>query len=317
MLLRLFVLLFLGVLGGESLSCSACKGALWHTPGMTDLAVPQTTSRREWLARLRLGYRLQDERTVLARREHFGPLRVQRPFYPEGPGVCHTYILHPPAGIVAGDRLEIDLDVGSGAHAVITTPGATRWYRCGAGSAHQSTRLAAAAGACLEWLPQEQILYRGARATTRLHVDLASGARFLGWEVTCLGRTAAGERFDAGELRQQVEIYRQGVCLWQERTSLDGGSRLMTSPAGLRGCPVSGLLLAAGLDAGPALVAACRAVPVAEDALCGVTALPGVLAVRYLGHSAERVQHHFRALWALLRPSLVQRAACAPRIWAT
>ena len=284
---------------------------------MTDLAAPPTTSPREWLAHLRLGYALRDGRTVLARREHVGPLRVQRPFYPESPDVCHTYIVHPPAGIVAGDRLEIDLHVGAGAHALITTPGAAKWYRSGAGRAYQSARVAVAGDGCVEWLPQEQILYRGARAMTGLHVDLAGGARFLGWEISCLGRIAAGERFDAGELRQHVEISREGVCLWQERTCLAGGSRLMSSPAGLRGCPVSGLLLAAGLDAEPALLAACRAVAVEEDALRGVTALPGVLAVRYAGHSAERAQHHFRALWALLRPALVRRTVCPPRIWMT
>jgi len=291
--------------------------ALWHTPGVTSLASPPTPSRQEWLARLRLGYARHDDRTVLARREHLGPLRVQRPFYPEGPGVCHTYVVHPPAGIVAGDRLEIDLHVDAGAHALITTPGAAKWYRSGGGWATQTARIAVAAGGCLEWLPQEQILYRGARASTRLHVDLARDARFLGWEITCLGRTAAGERFEAGELRQQLEVSREDSRLWEERAWLQGGSGLLTSPAGLRGCPVSGLLLAVGLESEPAVVADCRAIAAEDGALCGVTTLPGVLAARYLGHSVQRAQHYFRALWGILRPSLVQRAACAPRIWTT
>ena len=76
-----------------------------------------------WRAELALDYRLQDGRTVLARR-HRGPLQVQKALYPEGQGLCHTLLIHPPGGIAGGDSLSIDVAVQSGAQALITTPGA-------------------------------------------------------------------------------------------------------------------------------------------------------------------------------------------------
>ena len=272
---------------------------------------------REWLARLRLGYALRGACTTLVRREHLGPLRVQRPFYPEGPEVCHTYLLHPPAGIAAGDRIEAAVSVEEGAHVLLTTPGAAKWYRSAGAWATQDVEISVGADASIEWLPQETILFCGARAAAGLRVDLAPGATFLGWEITCLGRVAAGERFAAGHFRQQMQIVQTGVCRWHERGDLVGGSRLLTSPVGLRGCPISGLLLAAGGDAGNELIAACRAIGVEPGALCGITAMPGVLAVRYLGQSSERAMRYFRALWGVLRPAMLRRPACPPRIWAT
>lgn len=284
---------------------------------MTDLASPAAQLRTEWPARLRLDYARRGERTVIAHREHTGPLRVQRPFYPEGPEVCHTILLHPPGGIAGGDQLELALSAGGGAHAVLTTPGATKWYRSSGPRATQRIALRAEEGACLEWLPQEAIVFRGARASSALRVDLAPTAIFIGWDICCLGRVASGERFDAGELRQHIEIVRAGTPLWHERARLEAGGRLLTSSAGMAGCPVSGLLLAATPQASGELLATCRAVPVDSAARAGVSALPGVLAVRYLGHSAEAARHYFRALWQVLRPGLVRRAACTPRIWFT
>ena len=287
---------------------------------MTDLASPVSQLERahqEWLARLRLGYARVAGRTALVRREHLGPLRVQRPFYPEGPEVCHAYLIHPPAGIAAGDRIEAEVHLAAGAHALITTPGAAKWYRSAGEWATQDVQLTVGPDACLEWLPQEAILFRGARAAMQLRVDLTPGALFLGWEITCFGRTASGERFDDGELRQRIDVAISGSPLWHEQTRLEGGARLFRSPAGLRGYPVTGLLLAAGRDVGAHLLDACRAIRSGDDALCGVSTMPGVLAARYLGRSTEDARHYFRALWRVLRPELVHRPACAPRIWNT
>lgn len=287
---------------------------------MSDVAVsaaPPHSLSREWLGRLQLDYALRDARTAIVRREHIGPLRVQRPFYPEGPEVCHTYLLHPPGGVAGGDRIELSVRVAESARALLTTPGAAKWYRSLDRWARQNIDIAAGPGASIEWLPHETIVFRGARAQTRLRVELAPGATFLGWDITCLGRVAGGERFDTGHLRQHNEVLYAGTCCWHERADLEGGSRLLDSPVGMRGCPVTGLLLAAGRDVGSDLIAACRAVEVSGEALCGITTLPGVLAARYLGHSSEQAMHYFRALWGMLRPALVHRPACRPRIWNT
>ena len=271
----------------------------------------------EWQARLSLEYERREARTVLARRTHLGPLVVQRPFYPEGPDVCHTIIVHPPAGIAGGDRLETSVHVGPGAHVVMTTPGATKWYRCNGPGSSQDTALTVAEGACLEWLPQETIVFRGARAAASLSVQLAPHGLFIGWDIACFGRLASGERFDQGVVRQMNDIVQDGRLLWTERVLLEGGSRLLDSAAGLRGCPVSAVLLAAGRGASAELVQACRQLTVEEGAMCGVTALPSLLVARYLGHSTEAAHRYLCAAWTLLRRGWLGREACPPRIWNT
>jgi urease accessory protein len=270
-----------------------------------------------WRARLELGYEHQDGTTRLTSRRHTGPLVVQKPFYPEGPEVCHSIVLHPPAGIAGGDRLEIDLTVSYGARALITTPGATKWYRSAGPTAEQNVRMQIAEGASLEWLLQENIVFDQSRVHMRTLVNLAPGAHYIGWDVTRLGRTASGERFDAGELRSRTEILRAGRRLWGDYARFEGGAGLLQSPAGLAGYPIMGTLLAAGLDIERGLLDACRAVATEGDARFGVTTLPGVLAARFLGHSTEAARGYFVALWRLLRPALIGREASVPRIWAT
>ncbi len=280
-----------------------------------NLADPITTS---WQARLALDFERRDTATILARREHYGPLRVQKALYPEGEAVCHAIVLHPPSGIAGGDQLEISVDVGPGAHALLTTPGAGKWYRSAGAWAGQQLEFNVAAGATLEWLPQESIVFDGARADMQSKVKLAADARFIGWEVLCLGRRAAGERFERGEMRLATRIERAGKPVWLERGGLVGGTNLLASPAGLAGYSVNGTLLALGPGLDASLLAACRNIAAAEaGARQGISLLPDVLVARYLGHSSEAARHWFAALWQVLRPALLGRAAQIPRIWNT
>jgi urease accessory protein len=271
-----------------------------------------------WHARLDLAFARREAATRLVRRQHVGPLRVQKPLYPEGPALCHALILHPPAGIVGGDALEIDLCIGADAQALLTTPGAGKWYRSAGAQATQRIGITVAAGGSAEWLPQESIVFSGAKAQMTTTVDLAPGARFIGVETLCLGRRASGERFDAGQLRLATDITRDGQPLWHERGRIDGGSPLLDTPVGLAGFSVCSTLLAAGNDLTPEVLAACRAVqPREPGALSGVTALPQLFVGRYLGHSAEAARHWFIDLWSVLRPALIGREAATPRIWNT
>ena len=271
-----------------------------------------------WRANLDLRFARRGAATVLTQRRHNGPLRVQKALYPEGDAVCHAILLHPPAGIAGGDELAIGVAVETQAHALLTTPGAGKWYRSAAPWASQTVKFEVAAGASLEWLPQETIFFTGCRAAMHNCITLAEGARYLGWDVWCLGRTASGERFDQGELRVATDIHLAGTPLWIEQGHLNGGSPLLQSPAGLAGRSVCGTLLAAGADIAPALLAACRALrPVETDALHGITVLPRLLVARYLGHSSEAARAWFIELWRLLRPVLTGREAQLPRIWST
>jgi urease accessory protein len=271
-----------------------------------------------WKARLRLDYERRAGKTVLAHREHEGPLRVQRDLYPEGPATCHTIVLHPPGGVAGGDRLELDVTVGAGGAALLTTPGAGKWYRC-AKERPSAQRLGfrVRAGASLEWLPQETIVFDAAHAHMETAVDLDAGASYVGWEILCLGRQAAHERFASGSLRLATEIRREGVPLWIERGHLAGGSRLLDSPVGLDAKTVTATLIAAGPEVSAQTLALCRAVDAGANARAGITRLPGVLIARWLGDSGEDARSHFLKLWGLLRPALRGAPAHAPRIWAT
>jgi len=275
------------------------------------------TAEATWQARLALEYSLQSGRSVLAGREHSGPLLVQKALYPEGDAVCHSIIVHPPGGIAAGDTLMLELNLREGAAALLTTPGAGKWYKSAGREASLAQVFDIGRGATLEWLPQPAIVFDAARAQIRTVVRLHEEALYLGWDLTCMGRTASGERFGSGELRQRTEVSQQGRRLWCEYARLAGDDPMLASPAGLDGRTVSATLLAAGKEIAPALLEQCRRVAPAEQAHTGITVLPRVLLARYLGASSEAAMQYFIALWSLLRPALTGRAAVSPRIWAT
>ncbi len=272
---------------------------------------------RSWRAELALHYERRGPRTVLAERRHDGPLAVQKPLYPEGDAVCHTIILHPPAGIAGGDELDIRCDAAEGAHVLLTTPGAGKWYRSAGPWARQRLGFRVKTGACLEWLPQETIVFDGALGDMASQIDLASGARYIGWEILCLGRTGSGERYDHGNCRLHTEIRRDGKLLWFEKGSVEAGGRIGASPAGLGGHSVCATMIACGDPIDAALLAQCRE-QTADDTGIAMTLLPGpLLVIRHLGDSGAAARRHFEKLRACLRPALTGRTAVEPRIWRT
>jgi urease accessory protein len=276
---------------------------------------PDPIAAQGWCAELALGFARRGERTVLASRRHDGPLVVQKPLHPEGPEVCHAIVVHPPAGIAGGDRLSLLADVAEGGHALLTTPGAAKWYRSSGSAAEQGIAVDVHDGAALEWLPQESIVYDGAVASLATQVRLRGSAAFLGWELVCLGRTASGERFEHGSLALATTIERDGRPIWIERGVLTAGARLAASPAGLDSHPVFGTFVAT-LSADRSTLDRLRQLA-PRSGEGAVTAMPEVAVVRYLGGSTEAARAYFRAAWEVLRPPTVGRAAAAPRIWST
>jgi urease accessory protein len=272
---------------------------------------PSTDTPRGWPASLNLRFAARAGRTVIAERAHRGPLQVQRAFYPEGPELCHVYLLHPPGGLVGGDELAVEVRVETGARALVTTPAAGKVYRSDGRRASQRQRLTVAGGS-LEWLPQETIVFDGARVELETRVDIEDGT-FVGWEILCLGRPAAGERFARGVCRQRVELWRAGKPLCLERACHEGA--VLGARWGLRGAPVTGTLLATPV---PDDLAELRAlVQLPDGDLASATRIGDVLVCRYLGGSAERARAHFARLWAAVRPKLLGRGEVPPRIWLT
>lgn len=265
-----------------------------------------------WRARLRLALQAQGGRTVVAERQHEGPLVVQRPFYPEGP-VCHVYIVHPPGGVAGGDQLTLEVEAQPGAQCVLTTPSATKIYRSfGARESRVEQRLSAH-DATLEWLPQETIVFRGAHTRLATRVELTGRARFIGWEILCLGRPACAEQFDLGTIALDFELSHDGRPLLRDRLRLRGADASREAQWGLGGAAVLGTLLLYPADA--TQLACARDAGTQGDLAC--TLVDGVLLLRMRAQQGETVRNEFERLWAALRPAFSGSVARSPRIWAT
>lgn len=265
-----------------------------------------------WQAELRLRFARRGARTYLAHRQHVGPLIVQRTFHPE-PHACHAYIVHPPGGVVGGDRLRLDVEVEQGAHALLTTPAAAKFYRSN-GSVAQQTQTILVNRGSVEWLPQETIFYRDAQVRSETLVRVSADAKFIGWDIPCLGLPARDEPFDSGTLRLHLELWLQNVPLLIDRLRIEGASEARTALWGLAGYDAIGTLLAYPADR--ALVELARST-IAEQAEFTVTLVDRVLVCRCVSNQAAHVRAVFIKMWQALRPPMLNCPAVLPRIWAT
>lgn len=272
-----------------------------------------------WHARLDLDYLHEGGRSV-ARFAHSGPLRILQSLYPEGEGICHNVLVHPPGGLVGGDTLDISVTAGAGAHGLITTPGATRFYTSQGEQALQHTRITLADGARLEWLPLEAICHSGCLAENRLSMTLAPTAEMIGWDVTALGLPNANQPFVQGSFRQHIEV--PGV--WLERGRLDAtDTRLMDGKLGLAGrrCMASIFFVAgAKLDRqrrDEALDIARTVIDAHElkDTAGATSPNTQVVVVRTLAPLVEPAMNLMRQVWSAWRGHFWQHKAPPPRIW--
>jgi urease accessory protein len=301
---------------------------LVHCPPVLKTADPLLSAPPEstWDARLSLRLERRGAFTRLVGNQHHGPLYVQKPFLPEGGGVPHIYILHPPGGLVSGDRLEIDVHAGPGASALFTTPGAARIYRARPGSQRNQlalTSLHVADGAGIEWLPAETIVFPGAATRIETQFHLASrNSRLIAWDMVSLGLPARGEGFERGSFCQRLRIDIAGRPAVIDGLVVDAGTRdVLRSPAGLSGHPVLGWCIAGpwstprqagGLDP---VVEALRSET--HGVTAGITVLNDFLLLRLLADSVMTTRDHLQRAWSWIRPLLLDREAVAPRIWNT
>lgn len=303
-----------------------------------------------WHGNLNLVFALADDKTVLSQNQVQAPLKVLRPFYPEGSDVCHSVILHTAGGVVGGDRLDLNFHLEQKAKALITTGSAGKIYRSNGLQAKQNIQIQVEADACLEFLPQETIVFDGAIYRQDLRVELAPKSCWLGWEITRFGRSARGERFLHGEWRSHTEVWQQGNPLWIDRQWLPGNEEIINSPHGLAGQSVVASLVWIGEPVSPEIVETARnlwtktlktqkhppsdTLPSLQHASCynggnprnalappasspsiGVTRLGCGLLCRYRGSSTAVVKSWFMDVWQMLRLSFLARPRCIPRVW--
>ena len=278
------------------------------------IPTPSQNTSSSWKARLELGFAPRGSRTALTHRLQRGPLAVQRPFYPED-DLCHIYLLHPPGGVVGGDQLDIEVKVEPEGHALITNPGATKFYASAGHTALQNQRIDVASGASLEWLPQENIFFPGAICQLKTDIQLTADSRFIGWDIQCLGRPVNQERFDIGRLDIALNLSIEHHPKLMERLRISEPEAI-NNPANLRGLPVNATLLATPADKD--LLAALRQnLQPVKQGVTGLTLLDNLLVARYLGESTEEARNHFIDIWKQIRPTVIERSPCPPRIWAT
>jgi urease accessory protein len=268
-----------------------------------------------WKARLELGYAHRDGRTLPVHRRHEGPLRVQKHFEPE-PGLCEHILVHPPAGLAGGDELDLDLRLGPSSRVRITTPGATKWYRSEGIPAFQRVHARLDKDSALEWLPEPQILFSGARARVSLRFDLHPSSRLIAWDVTVFGRKAGDLPFEVGDLQSRLDVLIDGESAFTDRLVLTAGDPLFRSPLGLDHHDVLGTLLLVGPPLRATVLEEARALR-PEGLSLGLTQLPSVLVVRLLSNASELATRHLKDLWTLFRPHLLGAPARPCRIWST
>lgn len=271
-----------------------------------------------WEAHLQLGLVQKNKKSLLNKRRHVGPLTLQRPFYPENDGTCHLYILHPPGGVAGGDSLQLDLVCEESTSTLVTTPGASKFYQSNGFTAWQKQNLSVKKSACLEWLPQEMILFDGSNVNSATKVQLESSSTFIGWEIVSLGRPACLEEFSTGVFKQSFEIWRDNKPLLIDSINIKDRTEVFTGLWGLQSKPVMGLMTMVNPDAKP-LQQAKEMVQekIKDHAHMSVSVMGDVLVCRCLDSNSMSIRDQFIEIWKLTRPIISNKQPCEPRIWAT
>jgi len=283
----------------------------------------QLTAPAPWRAQARLRFETTGGADGATRHQGgaTAPLKIQRAFA-AADGRCQLPLLHTGGGLVGGDELAIEADLGAGSRALITSVAAQKVYgtvgrsrRVPAGSwTHQTLDFRLAAGADLEWLPQELVVFRDGLFQQTCRVELADGASWLGAEVVRLGRSADGETLGSGRWRSLLEIRRQGQWELVDRLELGGAS--LESPHGLGGQPVfASLVWAAPGPVGEPLLEACRAERHGLEGTMACGRLERGLVARYRGRSTQAARFWFTRIWARIRAERGLAAPVLPRVW--
>lgn len=219
-----------------------------------------------------------------------------------------------------GDTLDIQVSVAEGAHGLVSTPGATRFYKSGGQAATQQVVATLGPGARLEWLPLEAIAYNDCEATNRAIFNLAHGAELITWDVTALGLPNSNLAFKQGYFQQHIEI----PGIWLERGNIKGDElRWLNSPLGLAGQKCLGsLIFAAGSSIDSQRIS--QALDAAREVIdahplrlqAGMTAAhPQVIVLRVMSPLVEPTMDLFKKVWAVWRHTLWGLPSTPPRIW--
>jgi urease accessory protein len=262
-----------------------------------------------------LSFIRRDGATRVADLYQRAPLRVLFPA--EGDlGLATGIVATTSGGLVGGDRLDITVDVGDGAGALVTAQAAEKIYRSPGADCDVRLALTAGAGAWLEWLPQETILFDGARLRRNNSVAIEQGGRVLAGEILVFGRRASGERLNSGFIHEAWQVRRHGRLVWTDALRLQGNLAVaLALPACLAGAAAIATLVYVGDDAPAALAFARDDASAGDDLLFAATLVGGILVGRWLARDAMQLRIAFGRFWAMLRHRIAGLPAVLPRVW--
>ena len=282
-------------------------------PGIAEQSIAQTPLERgDGCAELR--FERRGGATALARLFQRSPCRILFP-NAASDDLPVAVMVTTSGGLAGGDRLRLEVEAGPGAAAVTTAQAAEKIYRSLGPETRLEIALTVDAGAWLEWLPQETILFEGARLVRRTVADVAEGGRLLACEMTVFGRTARGERFTRGLLGDRWSVRRGGALAWADALLLEHGiAERLASPFGFDGATAIATALYVGPDAA-ALLPLARALALDGEARAGASLVNGVLLARFLGRDARDVREHLAAYLSHLRRAAAGLPAMMPRVW--
>ncbi len=254
---------------------------------------------------LRLALERRGTRTVVAACRFTLPLQVLTPVAVDDPALVVS-MLNPTGGLVGGDRLDVEVHVGAGARACLTTPSATKVYRTTGAAAEQRVRLRVGPAATLEWVPDHTIPFAGSAFRQRLEAELAPGARLILVDAFAAGRVARGEAWRFDRLDSAITVRDSAGWIFRDRLALHGDAGW--AALGLaEGHPYFATMAVFG---GGALDGFRREVSARLDAYDGVRAGAGALprdgvVLRLLAADAPTLGAALETAWGCARAALI------------
>ncbi|MBE0529897.1 MAG: urease accessory protein UreD [Rhodospirillales bacterium] len=255
-------------------------------------------------------------RTALASLFQHDPLRVLFPTPPLGE-LTSAVLVTTSGGLVGGDEIAVRIAAGEGTAVLVSPQAAEKVYRSAGADCRIDMLLEAGPDAWLEWLPQETIVFNGARLRRRTVIEAAPGARVLAGEMLALGRAAMGERLHTGLLRDAWEVRCNGRLRWADALHIEGDmAGVLAHPAGLGGAAACATAVYVGDDAGARLEAARALLEEAGDEVrSAATVVNGVLVARWIAAEGAAMRRAYGGFWAGFRREVAGLPARLPRFW--
>lgn len=266
--------------------------------------------KKKWLASLKLVFKNKNKKTFLYKKTHKGPILVQKEFYPEK--ICHVYIIHPPGGLVSGDKINISVKLKKLSQALITNPSSTKFYRSYNNNISVlKQKFYLEQHTSLEFLPQSNIFFADAILNVENHFFIDKNVKLFAWDSFCFKKTIENKRvFGSGSCITNLQIWKNNIPLLNEKTRILNGDLSILLK---RYYFVSTIIAIPGNNDLLKLIYSINY----KNCIIGSTLLDDLLIIRMLNTNNINMQKTIYQIWRILRPRIIGAKACKPRIWNT